>query len=311
MTIRHELVAGPTTVTDVFSRELPPVLEVDAGDTVVVRTLDCSGNLARPPADGGDPPRLLPDLRGHCLVGPVAVRGATPGAALSVHVQDVRPDDWGFTVAGARDNVLNRRLGVAGSPVRRLLWDLDGEAGVGVSDLGLSVRLRPFLGVLGLAPAEAGEHPTVPPRREGGNIDCKELVAGSTLFLPVAVEGALLSVGDGHAAQGDGEVGGTAIECGTTTELVLDVEPDPVLPTAHALTPAGRVTFGFDADLNEAGAAALDAMLTWLERDLTLDRPAALALASVAVDLRVTQVANQVWGVHAVLPDSVLTAAPT
>ena len=301
MTTRHELVAGAATVTDVFSRDLPPVLQVDAGDVVVVRTLDCSGNLERPAAAGAVAAQLLPGLRGHCLVGPVAVRGAVPGAALSVHLRDLRPDTWGFTVAAGRDNVLNRRLGVADSPARRLLWDLDGEAGTAVSDVGLAMRLRPFLGVVGLAPAEAGEHPTVPPRREGGNIDCRELVAGSTLFLPVAVEGALLSVGDGHAAQGDGEVGGTAIECGMTTELVLDVEPDPVLPTAYAVTPAGRVTFGFDADLNEASAAALDAMLTWLQKDLGLDRPTVLALASVAVDLRVTQVANQVWGVHAML----------
>ncbi len=304
--MRHTLEAGPTTVSDVFSRDLGPVLEIDPADVVVVHTLDAAGSLERHSAPGVVGRVLLPEKRGHCLCGPIAVRGAMPGSALSVHLQSLRTGDWGFTVAGGRDNVLNRRLGVAVGPVRSTLWDLDTEALRATNHLGYSVAMSPFLGVIGLAPAAPGEHSTIPPRLEGGNIDCKELVAGSTLYLPVAVEGALLSVGDGHAAQGDGEVAGTAIECSMTTELVVDVEPTPVLPTPYATTPAGRITFGFDADLNEASAAALDAMLTWMQLDLGLDRPAALTLASVAVDLRVTQVANQVWGVHAVLPNGAL-----
>jgi acetamidase/formamidase len=168
------------------------------------------------------------------------------------------------------------------------------------------VRLAPFLGVIGLPPAEPGDHSTVPPRASGGNIDCRELVAGSTLFLPITVPDALLCVGDGHGAQGDGEVSGTAIECGMTTELVIDIAADPAISAAHALTPVGRITFGFDADLNEAMAQALSAMLDWLQKLLGVERATALALASPVVDLRVTQVANQVWGVHAVLPDGAL-----
>jgi acetamidase/formamidase len=156
--------------------------------------------------------------------------------------------------------------------------------------------------VIGLPPAEPGEHSTIPPRPCGGNIDCRELVAGATLYLPITVPDALLCVGDGHGAQGDGEVSGTAIECGMTTELVIDVEPEPALTTAHAMTPAGRITFGFSENLNDAMADALGAMLTWLQQLYTVDRATALALASPVVDLRVTQVANQVWGVHAVLP---------
>ncbi len=303
---RHTLEAGLTTVSDVFSADLPPVLEVDPGDVVRVHTLDCAGNLEPHSAPGVVSRVLLPELRGHCLSGPIAVRGAAPGSALSVRLQSLRPGTWGFTVTAGRDNVLNRRLGVAGVPMHPTLWDLDTESMRATNELGFSVPMRPFLGVIGLAPAEPGEHSTVPPRLQGGNIDCKELVAGSTLYLPVAVEGALLSVGDGHAAQGDGEVAGTAIECAMTTELVVDVEPTPVLPTPYATTPAGRITFGFDPDLNEASAAALDAMLLWMQLDLGLGRPAALTLASVAVDLRVTQVANQVWGVHAVLPNGAL-----
>jgi acetamidase/formamidase len=187
-----------------------------------------------------------------------------------------------------------------------LLWDVDADLGVARNNLGVSVRLAPFLGVVGLPPDEPGDHSTVPPRASGGNIDCRELVAGSTLFLPVTVPGALLCVGDGHGAQGDGEVSGTAIECGMTTELVVDIAAEPAIRTAHAVTPAGRITFGFDADLNEAMAAALSAMLDWLQTLLGVERATALALASPVVDLRVTQVANQVWGVHAVLPDGAL-----
>jgi acetamidase/formamidase len=157
-----------------------------------------------------------------------------------------------------------------------------------------------------LPPAEPGEHSTVPPRASGGNIDCRELVAGSTLYLPVTVPDALLCLGDGHAAQGDGEVSGTAVECAMTTTLTLDVVRETPVPTVHAVSPGARITFGFSADLNEATGQALDAMLDWMGVLFEVDRPTALALASPTVDLRVTQVANQVWGVHAVLPNGVM-----
>lgn len=302
----HRLDPAPDTVTDVFSRERAPVLTVDPGDTLVVRSLDAAGHLERQPAPGVAAPKMIVESRGHCLVGPIAVRGAEPGMMLAVRLVSLRPDDWGFTVAAARDNALNRRLGVFPGDPAWLLWDVDADLGVARNNLGVSVRLAPFLGVVGLPPDEAGDHSTVPPRASGGNIDCRELVAGSTLFLPVTVPGALLCVGDGHGAQGDGEVSGTAIECGMTTELVVDIAAQPAIRTAHAVTPVGRITFGFDADLNEAMAAALSAMLDWLQTLLGVERATALALASPVVDLRVTQVANQVWGVHAVLPDGAL-----
>jgi acetamidase/formamidase len=117
---------------------------------------------------------------------------------------------------------------------------------------------------------------------------------------------ALLCLGDGHAAQGDGEVCGTAIECGMTSEIVVSVLDDAPLDTVHATTPAGKITFGFSPSLNDAMTAALDAMVTWLAMLLDTDRRRALALASVAVSLRVTQVVNQTWGVHALLPDAAL-----
>lgn len=305
---QHRLDPTAATVADVFSRSLAPVLTVEPGDTLVVRSLDASGYLSPQTEPGEQRPRLLPDARGHCLTGPIAVTGAEPGMVLAVRLVSLRPDDWGWTMAGARDNELNRRLGVTGSPPSWLLWALDNDCGIGTSDKGFVVDLAPFHGVIGVAPAEPGEHSTIPPRAEGGgNIDCRDLVAGTTLYLPVLVTGALLSIGDGHAAQGDGEVSGTAIECAMTTELVIDLVTDPPIPGIHAVTPTGRITFGFDADLNEAMAAALDSMLGWIQHLFGIDKPTALALASTAVDMRVTQVANDTWGVHAVLPDGALT----
>lgn len=201
---------------------------------------------------------------------------------------------------------ITERLALTGQPPAWLLWDLDTEAGTGTCNGGFTRDLAPFLGVIGVAPSASGEHSTIPPRTVGGgNIDCKELVAGSTLYLPVAVAGAMLSLGDGHAAQGDGEVGGTAIECPMTTTLTVDLVQAPI-DSIHADTPAYRVTFGFDPDLDVAMGDALDAMVRWMQILLDVDKSTALALASTAVDLRITQVANQTWGVHALLPTGVL-----
>ena len=306
----HRLDPTTDTATDIFSRDLPPVLTVDPGDRVVVHSLNAAGYTRRQQTPGEAVPGLLDTRRGHCLVGPVEVRGAEPGMALAVHLEDLRPDPWGYTVAGGRDTPLNRRLGVADTPQTWLLWDLDLEKFTGTNDRGLTVDLAPFLGVIGLPPVESGEHSTIPPRTVGGgNIDCRDLIAGSTLYLPVTVPGALLSIGDGHAAQGDGEVCGTAIECGMTTTMTLDLVAEPAIPTIHAMTPTSRITFGFSPDLNEAMADALDAMLGWMQSLYGVDKSAALALASPSVDLRVTQVANQAWGVHAVLPNGVLRPA--
>jgi acetamidase/formamidase len=292
---------------DVFSRDHPAALAVDPGDTVLVRSLDASGYLARQRFAGEDQPKMFPEGRGHCLTGPIEVRGAQPGGMLALRLRALRPGDWGWTVAAARDTPVTRRLGLAGGPPSWLLWDLDPDAGMGTAGNGFARSLAPFLGVMGVAPAEPGEHSTVPPRAaSGGNIDCKELVAGATLYLPVTVPGALLYLGDGHAAQGDGEVGGTAIECPMTTEAVIDLVLDRPLDMIHAEAPAGRITFGFSSDLNVAMGDALDAMISWMQVLSGFGRAHVLALASTSVDLRITQVANQVWGVHAVLPPGVL-----
>jgi acetamidase/formamidase len=294
----------PDTVTDVFSTDRPPVLTVDPGDRLVVHTLNCSGHLERQTKPGAQPPKLIENSRGHCLAGPIAVRGAQPGMTLALHLESITPDDWGFTVAGAADNPLNRRLGIAGNEPAWLLWDI--ETGRATNDRGQTVTTAPFLGVMGLPPAEPGEHSTIPPRPSGGNIDCRELTAGTTLFLPVTVPDALLCLGDGHAAQGDGEVSGTAIECGMTTTLTVELITSPELSTVHATTKDARITFGFSEDLNEATGQALDSMLNWLQVIYDVDKTTALAMASPTVDMRITQIVNQVWGVHALLRNNAI-----
>jgi acetamidase/formamidase len=197
------------------------------------------------------------------------------------------------------------QLGIEGEA--RVYWEIDAERMVARdhNGLGLTVPLRPFMGVLGNAPAAAGPHATAPPRAVGGNIDCRELIPGSILWLPVEVEGALFSVGDGHAAQGDGEVSGTAIECPMErVELTFQLHKSAHFSAPCAETPAGYLTFGFGDTLDDATGVALNQMLDHLQRTCSLDRPTALALASLVVDLRITQIVNGVMGVHAVLPPS-------
>ncbi len=299
------------TCVNVFSAEHEPVVVIESGDTVLLRSLDAAGYLSRHafPGDIRQPQMFSGPFVGHCLNQPVAVRGARPGDMLAVEIVSLTPDSWGWTSSpSVPDSAVLRRLGLTGADPAWLLWEIDAAAGTATANGKYTRPLAPFLGVTGVAPAGPGPHSTVPPRAEsGGNIDCKELTAGSTLYLPVTTEGALLYLGDGHAAQGDGESCGTAIECGMTTEAVVSLAEGRPLSTVHAQTPAGRVTFGFAADLNEAMGDALDAMVTWLTVLYATSRAEALALASVCVDLRVTQVANLTWGVHALLPAGLLS----
>ncbi len=289
------LAADAGTLHGHYDPALPVALTVDPGDTVTVECLDSGWSVG--PFDGGDlatrerHPAWEPGA-GHALTGPIAVRGARPGQVLAVRVDDVVPGAFGTTYCGLRDSALNRRLGVLAEPVV-LRWTIDGDTAT--TQHGHTVATRPFLGVLGLPPAEPGRHSTVPPRWHGGNLDCRELVAGATLYLPVTVPGALLSVGDGHAAQGDGEVSGTAIECPVEATLTLELREDLhglALRTPVADTPAGWVCMGVAEDLDTATGHALDAVLDLMGALHGIGRSHALALASVLVDLRVTQVVN-------------------
>jgi len=280
----HELPLERRTLHGHFSRDLEPVLAVEPGDSVRVATpnagwwLDDETQFA---------PLSSPEDDGHALAGPIEVRGAREGDTLVVRIDDVVPGPWGETFGDGL----------------RVRWEL--ADGFGTA-LGRRVRLSPFLGVMGMPPVGHGVHATSPPRPQGGNIDCKELVAGTTLFLPIPVDGALFSAGDGHAAQGDGEVSGTAIEIPSTAQLSLDVRDDLPLAWPCARIDGAWLTFGFDGDLTAAAWKANEGMLDLLEREHGLDRREALALASVVADLRVTQLVNGVVGVHAVLRDDAL-----
>jgi acetamidase/formamidase len=295
----HEIPLERRTLHGHFSRDLPPILTVDSGDTVAFSCLDSAWHLA--PGEKFEPRDEELD-NGHALVGPIEVRGGRAGQTLAVRIDEVRVGSFGATLAGGFSTPLNDRLGMSEGEALILRWALDADAGVGRDEEGREVELRPFPGVLGMPPPERGVHPTAPPRPWGGNIDCKELVAGTTLFLPISVDGAYFSAGDGHARQGDGEVSQTAIECPLDRlELTLSIEDSPELKTPIAWTPDAWLAFGFDEDLDEAAAFAVDAMLDLMQRELELKRNAALALASVVVDLHVTQLVNGVRGVHAVL----------
>jgi acetamidase/formamidase len=310
-TTLHEIPLERRTLHGHFSRDREPVVEVRPGDVIRFSTLDAGWGLEPPRVDGSERTRfspLDPELdAGHALIGPVAVLGALAGQTLVVGIEEVRVGSYGLTVAGGWSTFLNDRLGVGEGESKVLAWELDADAAVGRDRDGREVALAPFLGVLGMPPPEPGIHPTGPPRAWGGNLDCKELVAGTTLFLPIPVDGALFSAGDGHARQGDGEVSSTAIECPLErAQLSLSLRDDLELAAPIARTPDSWLAFGLGEDLDEAAANAVESMLELMERELGLERREALALASLVVDLRVTQVVNGVLGVHAVLRDDAI-----
>jgi acetamidase/formamidase len=279
----HELTLERRALHGHFSRDLPPAVTIDPGDTVSFSTPNAGWMVDRSTEFA---PRSSPEDDGHALAGPIEVRGSRAGQTLVVRIDDVTPGPWGATFT---------------EPPHRIDWELDGTTGR--ASTGHVVELRPFLGVLGMPPVAHGMHSTIPPRPQGGNIDCKELVAGTTLFLPIPVDGALFSAGDGHARQGDGEVSGTAIECPVTAAVTLDLRDDLALDWPFARIDGAWLTFGFDEHLGRAAEKAVDGMVALMGREHGLAPNDALALASVVVDLRVTQVVNDQLGVHAVLRD--------
>lgn len=306
MPTRYALKAERATLHGHFSRDLPPALTIDPGDSVSFECLDAEWGLE--PYNGIDPhrrefPGRDPVLdEGHALTGPVYIRGAQPGMTLAVRVDAIQVGAYGVTMAGGWPSAWNDRLGVSKKGVFHT-WTFNHAAGTARDQFGNTVALRPFMGVYGMPSAEPGVQSTIPPRRTGGNIDCKELIAGTTLYLPIEVVGGLFSTGDGHAAQGDGEISVTAIECPVErVDLTFDLLDDMPLATPVANTPAGWVALGFHEDLDEALVIALEGMLALLKRLHGLERLDALALASVCVDFHITQVVNKVRGVHAILP---------
>lgn len=291
-----------------FNNGYEPILTIDSGDSIQLKTLDIQWGYSSSKHEE----RSIFDSRekeekpGHPIIGPISVRNAKPGMVLEVRVNELIPGWYGRNWAGGIPSWQNEKLGLIDSERLQVDWELDAPTMTGSGKIGdqtFHVGLSPFMGLMGVAPAESGTHSTAPPRYCGGNIDCKELVRGSSLFLPISVEGALFSIGDGHALQGDGESSGTAIECPMdVVDITLRVRDDMKLTMPRANTPAGWITFGFNEDLNEAAAVALDEMVKLMQQFYGIQKVEATALASVSVDLRITQVVNGVKGVHAILP---------
>jgi acetamidase/formamidase len=290
----------------------PPRLEIASGDTVIFEVRGGGDNYFNRQSTAQDV--LGRQSKGHALNGPIYVQGARPGDVLQIEIQELEPWDWGYTMIAPGRGLLPEDFP---DPYLKI-WDLSNRR-TGELLPGIEVPLEPFHGVMGLALAEPGEHTTMPPRRVGGNLDVKQLTVGSTLWLPIEVEGALFSVGDSHAAQGDGEVCITAIETGMTSTLRFTLRQDfslntPEFQTAGPLTRATNTagwyaTTGVAPDLMDATKQAIRNMIQYLGRSRGLTPPEAYVLSSVAVDLKISEVVDAPnWVVSAFLPLSIFTA---
>ena len=309
----HFLPATPETVAwGYFDAARAPVLEIDSGDTVTFETLSGEPEDMPPAAAGFE---ILPEHlevharcergRGpHFLTGPVFVRGAEPGDVLEVRILSCElRQSWGW-------NVVEPLLGTLPEdfPNRRLLhMPIDIEAGTVRTPWGKTLPLDPFFGIYGVAPPAAyGRIGTAEPREHGGNMDNKELKAGTTLFLPVWNEGALFSTGDGHGVQGDGEVCLTALETAMRGTFEFHLRKDMTLLLPRAETAGEIITMAFDPDLDDAAKTALRQMIDLLSTEHGMDRGDAYTLCSLAADMRVTQLVDGNKGIHTVLPKSAL-----
>jgi acetamidase/formamidase len=238
---------------------------------------------------------------GHILTGPVYVEGAEPGDALEVHILSIDlAIDYGYNGCSGfiRENC-DRNVGMRIIP-------LDKKAMTGAFAPGIVIPLHPFFGSMGVAPApDIGRISSTPPGTHAGNLDNKELVAGTTLFIPVFAPGALFEVGDGHAAQGDGEVDQTAIETSLRGRLRLTVRKDMKLSWPRAETPSHYISMAADKDLTVATKLAIQEMIDFLAATKGLTKHEAYQLTSVAGDVAVTQLVDQTLGVHVKMPKSI------
>jgi len=300
----HRLDPSPATVHwGYLDARIPPRLTVESGDTVTVDTV--SGGLA----DVGDTSIMLPHHRAicealkpspgpHILTGPIAVRGAEPGDTLEVRITAMQLTvDWGWNLIRPLRGTLPEDY----PEFRCRIIQIDRNAMTCSLPWGATVPLSPFFGILAVAPPpNYGLCSSVEPREFGGNLDCKEFVVGTSLYLPVFVPGANFSCGDGHAVQGDGEVCLTALEtCLTGTfELILHKRR---LAMPRARTPTHYLTFGLDPDLDDAAKQALRDMIRWLVELKGWSAEEAYVFCSLACDLRVTQLVDGNKGIHAMV----------
>ncbi len=312
----HRLPLAPENVRwGYFDASVAPVLRIASGDVVELETMVARG-LERMILAGAAEKDFPESIRrvesevkergpgAHPLTGPIAVEGAEPGDVLEIRIEAI--DFWmplgvcGFLPDGG---TLPDEFPHAGLK----LFRLDLNAKTAELRPGVVIPLAPFFGTIGVAPPRLrGRVSSGPPGHHGGNLDLKELVAGTTLFLPVHVSGALLSVGDGHAAQGDGEVSGTAIETFLRGRFRVSVHKDRErLLWPRVETPTHYVTVGLDPDLDEAARLATSEMVRLLVAQKGLSREEAYILASVGVDLRVTQLVDGTKGIHAMLAKTI------
>lgn len=307
---RHVLAASSDTVrVGVIDRAFAPVLHIDSGDEVELQTWGLWANAVSPGSTYDDVVALKEKHAGrgpHSMTGPIAIRGARAGMLLQVELGPFQLGPHGFnliTPPPASRGLLAHEF--PQGQIRHFIFD---RARMTTEMMpGLEIPLRPFLGILGVAPAAAGPHISSVPGDFGGNMDCPDLVAGATVFLPIQVDGALFYAGDAHAAQGCGEVCQTAIE--TSMEkatLRLTVLEQQRLARPHAMTDAHLITLGFHPDLREAAIQAVGDMVTWLELEYGFTRADAYVLCSLQADLAVTQAVNRNNGVHARLPRALL-----
>jgi acetamidase/formamidase len=305
----HEV--RPDAFNYVWDNALAPALEVESGETVELHVRDASDEQINSDS-GADDVAKLDFSHVNPVSGPVYVKGARGGDVLAVELLEFRPPEWGWTAIIPGFGLLADEYP---EPWLRISEVDAGSATVRFAD-GIALPYRPFPGTIGVAPAEPGEHSIVPPSRFGGNMDTKHLRAGATLFLPVGVDGALFSLGDTHAAQGDGEVCGTAIEAAMDVVVRLSVRHDFALAAPQYHVPAGalaqseessyHVCTGVGPDLLEAARDAVRATISYLGERYGLDREEAYALASVAADLRIHEVVDAPnWVVGSLVPESI------
>jgi acetamidase/formamidase len=314
MSAHHKLMADVGTVhRGVFGANIPPVLRVASGDTVEITTL--SGAVDDLPASNAGftvssehenvLARVAPGEGPHIMTGPIEVAGAAPGDELVVEILSVElAQDWGWNVMRPGKGTLPDDF----PQQRRIHVAIDRRRGVLTMPWGLELPASPFFGILGVAPPPSdGALTSVIPCAWGGNIDNKNLGPGATLHLPVFNPGALLSAGDGHALQGDGEVCLTAIETGLRSKLRVSVTKGTGITRPWAETPTHFITMAFDRDLDVAAQSSVREMVRLIQRIGGLAAADAYTLSSIAADVHVTQLVNVSKGAHVMLAKSLLT----
>jgi acetamidase/formamidase len=291
-----------------FNAAIPAVLKVASGDELVIDTFSGGMSEVADPTLFRPEHRLIVDtvpqiLGPHILTGPVHVSGAEPGDTLEIRILDIElTTDWGWNIIRPLKGALPEDF----PNLSRRVIPIDRPANVARLPWGVDIPLRPFFGIIGVAPPPAyGLVSSVEPREYGGNIDNKEFIPGTSLFLPVFVPGANLSVGDGHAVQGDGEVCLTALETCLKGRFQVIVHKQS-LNFPRAITPTHYIAMGMDVDLDDAAKQALRNMIKWLTEIKPWTAEEAYVFCSLACDLHVTQLVDGNKGIHAMVSRGIL-----